>query len=155
MDALKEWIQLAAGICLAGGVLLGLITDESRRKLLRLLLGVILLLTLAQIGKDADWSHLTDWSLGALPSGADVSQQGREMSLEAMSGLIKAKYEAYVLEKAKGIRQGFQVDITLHEDLTPMSARIRGEFTPEAQEALAVILEQELGIPKEDQHWSG
>lgn len=97
---------------------------------------------------DDPWEHY-------LAEAKAASARGEEISAQAMRQIITQESEAYILEKANSIGADITLTLELSNDQPPIpvSAVICGEFDADSESALAQILEQDLGIPKEHQTW--
>ncbi len=87
--------------------------------------------------------------------GQQAAVQGENLSREALSAIITGETEAYILDKAEELNLQLMVAVTLSDDPlpVPISVRLEGEVSPYAKASLMQTIEQELGIPKEDQQW--
>ena len=74
------------------------------------------------------------------------------MAAEEMEKIIKAKTEAYILDKAKNIGAEISAEISLN-DLVPTGITVVGNLSPYARSSLAAIITHELNIPPEAQIW--
>lgn len=87
--------------------------------------------------------------------GASAAAEGDDISRTALRTGIKERAEAYILDKALGF--GAVVDATVTVSIgdipVPETVRIEGEVSPYVKTKLSIILENELGIPKEAQTW--
>ena len=74
-----------------------------------------------------------------------------------LTPLIKQKTQAYILDKAHSFGCNPDVEVTLGDGPSPVpeSVRITGEVPFSVRKDLEKLLEQELGISKENQQWIG
>ena len=95
------------------------------------------------------------------PSAAEKAEQvaalGREYANNARADIIKLKTEAYILDKATELDADISVCVTISEsdEAIPVSVVISGNVSVYAKKRLEMILEENLGIPKENQQWNG
>lgn len=82
---------------------------------------------------------------------------GTKLADDARREIIKAEAEAYILDKAGSYGLQLEVCVTLREDDIPVpeSVCIAGAVSPYARTRLEILIENELGIPKERQLWTG
>ena len=69
---------------------------------------------------------------------------------------ISMQCEEYILDKAKAIGMNIQVEVHLNEDMfypLPVRVMISGRYSPWQKEKLSLILEQDLGVPGNQQEW--
>lgn len=93
----------------------------------------------------ADWDG--DYALAA--------EQGQFDAVKAQCDVIQHETEAYIYDKADQLDCNIQVSITLSPDApyAPIQAKMTGTVSPYAKSVLTDVLTNELGIPKEEQHW--
>ena len=75
---------------------------------------------------------------------------------QRMNALIKERCETYILDKAMDLGMAIEVSVTTQTDQVcpqPNGAAIVGDYSLMQQERLAEILEEDLGIPREEQQW--
>lgn len=78
---------------------------------------------------------------------------GQSVAEESKAAFIKSQSEAYILDKAATLNTQLSVDVTLGRDLRPESVSVYGTVSPYVKFRLASIVEEELGIAKENQQW--
>lgn len=86
-----------------------------------------------------------------------VSMLGSDMAAEAVGAIITEKTSAYILDKASNLGADLSVEVTLSSDSIPVpeSVYLSGSVSPYAKRQLQHIIDEELGIPKERQIWTG
>jgi len=88
-------------------------------------------------------------------SSAAVSR-GEQSAKEAFCDIIRARSEAYILDKANAL--GLQVSVTVElaekPAGTPYRVYIHGAATPFAKSQLVEYIRNTLGIAKENQIWT-
>ena len=74
----------------------------------------------------------------------------------SVSLVITEQVESYIKDKAAALGATVQVEITLCEEEppSPISVHIRGNISPYVKNQLGRIIEDSVGIPKEQQTWS-
>ena len=137
--------------------ILGNFADGSAGKILKLLGGLFLSLTIMGSFLKLDFGLLENLPVVYLDEADAVAAQGEKTAQEAMGTIIKEETEAYILDKAKALNPQVQVEVILdHSEIpVPHSVRLLGEFTGAERESLEEFLESELNIPKERQQWIG
>lgn len=87
--------------------------------------------------------------------GDSAAAQGEGISRAALREGIKERTEAYILDKALELGAEVVPIVTVsQEDIpVPESVCIEGEVSPYVKTKLTIILENELGIPREAQTW--
>ena len=81
--------------------------------------------------------------------------EGVDYASQAKARIITQELTAYIQDKASLYGADLTAEITLTQDTTPIPASVRltGTWSGYAKNKLETILEQELGIPKENQQW--
>ena len=82
---------------------------------------------------------------------------GKELSYQAQADIIKQKAEAYILDKAKKMGADITVSVSIANKGTqiPVSAEIHGNVSAYTRECIEKILNDDLGIARENQQWNG
>ncbi len=70
--------------------------------------------------------------------------------------IIKDRVEAYIFDKATALGLDLTVNVRLSENdpYIPVSVSLAGSVSPYTKSSLSQIIENELGIPKENQEWN-
>ena len=87
---------------------------------------------------------------------ADAAQLGINEAKKAQNTIIKQQLEAYILDKATEYHADLQVEITLSKtgNAVPVAVSLQGAIAPYAKQQLQEMLENDLGISKENQQWT-
>lgn len=155
MEGLRQHalsVVTGAVIC---AVVLSVVGDSSHSKRIRMLcsiyLGILVLKPLA--GQNWDFDRI-------LPeiSFAEAEIQsacGEEMARKAAAEIISERVQAYILDKAALSDTDLTVFVSVGEDLLPVAVQLYGSVTDREKALLSQILEEDLGISKENQQWTG
>ncbi len=86
---------------------------------------------------------------------AEAVQTGESMSRQTAAQIIKQQTAAYILDKAKQMGATLEVTVTLSDGQPqiPCSVSISGMVSPYLRQRLTDMIEQDLQIKREDQHW--
>lgn len=117
-----------------------------------------LLLLLVTVGpivglEESDWQRLLDFDTGAMEETREAFAQQNEQLYES---IIAEETGAYILDKAKSLGVSCQVEVVVEwvdEVPQPWSASLTGAWTPEQRQALADMMQADLGIPYERQRF--
>ena len=138
---------------LLGGIITGMLPGGSCGKLLKLLCGVFLLAAVLRPLGELELPDLELWlsqqdldAQAAVADGLDFAQAQKRQ-------VISQRLEAYILDKAAELGMDIVVELTLDKTHCPQAALLTGSVSQSQRERLGEILETELGIPKECQHW--
>lgn len=117
-----------------------------------------LLLLLVTVGpivglEESDWQRLLDFDTGTMEETREAFAQQNEQLYES---IIAEETGAYILDKAKSLGVSCQVEVVVEwvdEVPQPWSASLTGSWTPEQRQALADMMQADLGIPYERQRF--
>ena len=156
-EGLVSWVRALAAAGLFTGAVLTLSPGGRSGKVLRLVCSLLLLaVLLSPLGRLDYGAYAEELSRRRL-QGLDLSGKGEAGSLRLLGSIIRERTEAYILEQAAalGIRaSGARVVLAEGEEVPyPWSAEVWREEETAGEQALADILEGELGIPPGRQVW--
>lgn len=125
--------------------------------LIRLVCGIFLCFVVVSPVSTIDLGELPEVFDEMNADGKEAAATGENMAEESVRTRIKQQTEAYILDKATALGADITVEVTLDGGSLPVPASIRvfGSVSPDARRELETILEQELGIDKENQLWNG
>ena len=133
----------------AGGLARQIAPQGKEQAMVRLVSGLLLMLAILRPLGEISWEH---WELEAA-DGREQAEAYRKEGQEAFSAVIAEKTEAYIWDKANQLGLDCQVKVTTAAGEggipLPDTATILGRYS----EALAVCMEEEVGIPPEKQIW--
>ena len=145
-------------ICSA--ILCGIVTGFLEKKgasgkILKLICGAFLTFTVIRPIADVRLDEFSFFTDQIMEDAAYASELGENRSREAMASIIKLETEAYILDKASLWEEELTVTVTLDEELIPCGAVLTGVLPKSKMAEVERILEEDLGIPKEEQIWNG
>ncbi len=157
MEAIRSYVIRVVAAAIICAVLTGLLGKKGTAAAVgRLLAGVFLSITVISPLTDLRLSELTGY-VGALSLDADDAvQAGSASAYDALAEGIKARSEAYILDKAAELNVAIEVEVRLTADDPPVpcAVTIKGKVSPFAKAKLSRMLSDDLGIAKEAQQWS-
>jgi hypothetical protein len=158
MDAMRQYIISVTAAAILCGIVKGIhFGDGASGALIRLIAGIFLALVvvspLSGIRIEDFLTCTRDYSL----AGDTAAALGEDAAIEAMASVIKSNTEAYILDKAAAMEAALAVEVTLSDELPPVPVEVRlsGDISPYIKTRLQSILEDDLGISKENQIWTG
>ena len=156
MEGLAQYIYSICGAGLICAVLRHLTKQTAMTGAFRLVTGVFLLLTLLLPLKDLPLGDISGIFSNVRPEAEQAVAQGQASYQKALADSISQRTEAYILTKGNQLGVSLSVEVMLSQDalLVPVSVRLSGNVSPYAKSRLQQILENDLGIPKEDQIWT-
>ena len=121
--------------------------------MVRLVSGLLLALAILRPLAGGGWEGL-ELAAGSFNLQSEAqAERYRKNQQEALSAIIAEKTEAYILDKANRLGLDCTVQVTVAAGESgiplPVSAAIRGAYSP----ALAECMEEEVGIPAQEQIW--
>ncbi len=157
MDGVQQYILSVTIIALLCGILSRLIKYGSKKECMRLLSGLVLAITvlrpLARFRIDElnrDWFPDTK-------AGRTATEYGEKIAQEAMAEIIKAESESYILDKASEMNIAITANVTVSDQQmpVPIAVELAGTVPPYLRLRLEDMIQDSLGIAKEDQRWTG
>ena len=122
----------------------------------KMLTGLFLALTilrpLGDLRMNDLWQILPDVSADA----EQVVAEGQANYRKELSRCIKERVQTYILDKGAQLGLSLSVEVELSDDPIPkpLRVRLRGDVSPYAKGRLQQILQEDLGIRKENQIWT-
>ena len=153
---MKDYIL---GIIVAGivcGIVRSFVSSKTATgQILRLLTGVLMVITIASPVANISFNHITDYLDGLTAQGNIYSDSGSAMAEESRSAIIKEQIEAYILDKADRMDLDIAVEVALDDrnNSIPCGVTITGSLSPYAKGIMGSYIEEQLGIAKEYQQW--
>lgn len=122
-----------------------------------MLSSIFLAITMLSPVSGLDLSDWISWMNDFETQSESFTEEGEQMARNSMSEIIKQHTEAYILDKAVSYGAEVTADITIGEGElpVPVAVDIHGGISPAGKAAVSRIIEEELGIPKEEQRWIG
>lgn len=157
MDWLGQYVLSVSAAALICGIVTGLTETTPAKGIIRLMCGLALAIQILSPLGDLDIQALEEFALSYEADGFEAAAMGENMARASAEDIIKAKTEAYILDKAAAVNATITADVTLCQDglPVPVSVSLRGSVPPYARKALEDYIQKELGIPKENQLWTG
>ena len=158
MASARQYVISVTAAAIACAVVLSLSPKGAAHGVLKMLCGIFLTFTVLSPISRIDFGELIeDFTLRYDLDGEAAAAFGEELSRDAMADIIKAETEAYILDKAAELNATLEAEVTVSDADTPVpvAVALRGEVSPYAKQRLAAIIEEDLGISKEDQLWTG
>lgn len=157
MNGLRQYILCITTAALILGMITGLVGNGSGKEILRLTAGLVMALVVIRPLVGAELFSLAEFPSAILWDAENAVSDGKSIAQAALADVIKAETEAYILDKAAALKADVHVQVTVVGESTPIptAVTIEGVVSPYARQRLSTILETELGIPKENQIWTG
>ena len=158
MEAIGRYILSVT----AASILLGIAQTLVGKKggtaaLVRLIGGLFLTFTVIAPLADMDLNAAFDAPWDFAQQGGAIAAQGEQITRDKLQSIIKQRCEAYILDRANTLHAQLEVEVTLSQDDIPIptTVQLRGSVSPYAKKNLQAWLSDDMGIPKENQIWTG
>lgn len=148
----KEYILSLMGCVLFCGIISHLISDLRYKRLIRLLTGTLLALTVFGPLTGAGIPDSLNIDVEVL-SPEPYVEIGKQTARQAQEQCIREACESYISSKANEFGMTVTPEVYLNERMEPNFVRIYGQTNSVEQHRLEVMLEENLGITKENQVW--
>lgn len=155
-ERLGGYLLAIAAVCILSSLLQAAAPGEQGKRMIRfagsMLLLLVVLAPLPGFGEEAIGTLVED-ALEALPEYEGTWSESGENLIAAG---ITRRCSAYIWDKAAELGMSVEVELQLAQGQGwpyPCGAVLRGTWNEQQRQALAEILEQELGIPMEEQEW--
>lgn len=158
MDTLRQYILSVTAAAILCGMVRSICSETGFRTTVNMLCGLILAVTILTPVIRIDLNGLIgEFTASYSQDALAAASVGEDTYQDSLSAIIKQESEAYILDKAAQLDASVDVEIILSEqDIpVPVSAVIRGNISPFSRQQLTQILENDLGIMKENQQWTG
>lgn len=157
MGGISQYLLSVIGAAMICAVVQRLLSGKGSASAMgKLLVGIVMALTvirpLAQVQLADFGRFLPEISLDAQVA---VSE-GEASAQKALAESISSKIEAYILDKAAQMNVTLAVEVELTQETIPHPCRVRlqGKVSPYAKSRLQNIIQEDLGINKENQLWT-
>jgi len=152
MHSAGEYILSLTASAMLVSILCGLTEEGTARMPVRFLCGLVLLFAVLSPFLDVKIPDLTHWTEHYREKAVTYASAGSEMAETAVADIIKQQTEAYILSVADQFHAELVVEVSL-QDHVPVSAMLTGNISPYGKQKLETVLEQDLGITKENILW--
>jgi len=156
MEGIGTYILSVCGAGLLCGIVNSLLRGKGNSaSAAKMAGGIFLILVAMQPLKKLPTFGLTNFWETMNNEGEYAAAVGEQASQEKMASIIKTQVEAYILDKAKQMDASISVEVMVQSGTIPVieSVSLYGTVSPYAKGALTQMMEEDLEIKKEDQHW--
>lgn len=156
MDSIIKYIlQITAAAVLCAFVKTILPDSNTSGKMLRIITGIFLILTVLSPVLKFRLEGIDDFLSDFSVSADSVTADGQKMAGNAMASIIKSNTETYILSEARKLR--LQIDVEVMTDQSnppvPCAVIIKGNVSPYNRNELKGIIGRQLGISEENIQW--
>lgn len=158
MESIRQYVISVTAAAILCGILKSVLPGkDAMAGMLRLITGIFLAFTVIKPLAQVELADLPVLSSDYLSEAQAASADGEKIASDAMAAIIKQQAEAYILDKARSMNLRLTVTVTVSDDTlpTPVGVRLSGAVSPYARSCLERVIEEDLGIAKENQIWTG
>lgn len=155
MSAFCTYLLSVASASLLTGVVLSLLPKGRLHSIIRLVGALILIVTVVSPVLKLD-TQMMPVDVGQIRTDvSDIQQNALEEGTQLFSQIIKEQCEAYISDRADSLGLALEVEITMDCDdhPYPIGVKIQGHIGPEDKRYMSAMIEQDLGIPTQQQEW--
>ena len=157
MLAISQYIRSVTGAALIAAVILRLLEGKgSAAEIGKVLVGIFMALTVITPITKVELSSPERWLPELSADASAAVAEGEDYGKKALAESISSRVEAYILDKAAQMDVTLCVEAELSKDAIPVPQRVRlqGNISPYAKSKLQAIIQNDLGIDKENQLWT-
>lgn len=158
MEMISRYILSVIAAAMILGILKGVLSEKSGASaLIRLIGGIFLAFVVISPVAKLDFSDPADFWENFSSMGTDAATDGEQIADKEYRSIIKSSTEAYILDKAKTYQAELAVEVSLSDAEIPVPAavRLQGDISPYGKIQMQRMMENDLGIAKENQQWIG
>lgn len=155
MQQLGQYVVSITVLALISGFLLALLQEGAARSFVRLLSGILLIMTAISPLKDVFFPDMTEFTADYLQDGREAAGQGEWIARKERTARIKEALEEYICDKAAALGADLRASVSLDESDAPVSVKLIGTTDEKIRQELQALITKELGIRKENQEWIG
>ena len=150
---MRDYVLSVCAAAMIAGILTTLAGSGTAGKLLKMLSGLFLAVTVISPLVRLELPDPSAWMTDFTRKGRETAAEGERMGREYSEAIISAELEAYILDKAAMLDGDLDVAVALDDDGMPERVTLTGSVSPQAREKLSRCLEEELGMGEEAQVW--
>ena len=157
MAALGRYIfsvTTAAIIFSISQTLLG--NNHGAAVLVRLIGGLFLIFTVISPVFKVEIGTLLEIPMVYSSEAETIAASSQRTAQNQLREIIKAQSETYILDKAMSYQSPMDVEVILsQEDMpVPSAVTLKGNVSPYIKSVLSAWIQEEMGIPRENQQWT-
>lgn len=157
MGRISDYILRIIAAAIVCCVIKSLIKEKTATgRMVNLLCGILMTITLLSPIKDISFQSITSFYNNISLDASQYVNDGKMAARESVANIIKSQTETYILDKAKslGLQIAVEVELDDSNNSVPCGALITGTASPYAKGVLETYIQEQLGIPKENQRWN-
>ena len=152
---MRQYILSVTVVCILSGVLLSLFREGTVMQLLRMVCGILLIITAIGPLSGKTIPEILTVPDHWLPDGEAAAAMGADLARRETRRCIQQRLEAYILDKAQALGADITPTVELDAENYPESIELEGDCSEDIRQTLSSVITNDLGIPEEDQKWTG
>lgn len=144
-------VTAASILCFIVAVLAG---NGIAGKLIKLMTGVVMAVVVIRPVTETTTINLNSYLKQLNLDARAVIAEGTDYARRETGTRIKQELESYILDEAAALSMDITVELTLNDQMLPVSVVITGDASPYARQAIEDVITDELGIPTEALIWT-
>lgn len=156
MNTIQEYLFQVTSAAIICGIVTGITAKKgSGASIIRLMTVVFMIITIMTPVVSVKMDHISGYFSQIETDSDAFVTAGSEASRDKITLVIKEKTQAYILDKASLLGADISVEVTLSDDALPfpIGVRLCGAVSPYAKNRLSKIIQDDFGIPLEEQKW--
>lgn len=153
MNGVASYILSVTAAAIVSAILLSLTGQDTLGKLVKLLAGIFMTLTVLSPILSLELPDFDDWVSVYAEDGQAAASMGEDMANEAAHSFIKSRLETYILDKAALYGASLTAEVSLNPEGIPVFVALTGDITPYAKARMSQIIKADLGLGEEAQQW--
>lgn len=157
MENISQYLLsiVAASIICAIAVNLGS-KDSACQSIIKLLAGIFLAVTVISPWSTFRFNEILSYIDSINTDAATLTTQSNEQINIETSSIISEHIKTYIKNKADALGATLEVEVftSIEPPYAPYEVSLRGDISPYAKNALQQTIQNDLGIPKEQQIWN-
>ena len=157
IDAVRQWILTMTGTAAFSALALAIVPESGAKRVVRFVCGLGIVTAMLSLSLDFEWEAYSRSLAEYRREGARYAAEGENLAMEQTRAFIETECEAYIATKGRehGAELSAQVTAQWSEEgyWYPVRAVIGGTAPQDARYAVTEGIEQELGIPAQQQTW--
>lgn len=157
MSEFKQYIIAVTAAAIVGSVVITICDKKSTTSaVIKLIVGVFMTLTIVKPIIDVKIVDISEYLSTVNALAADSVQSGSLWAASESAAIIKDRTEAYILDKALSMGLHIDVDVSVSEQtpFAPSFVTVTGNVPPYARTQLSQLIEEDIGVSKENQTWT-
>lgn len=156
MNTIQEYLFQVTSAAIICGIVTGITAKKgSGASIIRLMTVVFMIITIMTPVAAIKLDQFSGYIAGIEADSDAFVTAGSEVSRDKVAQVIKEKTQAYILDKAAQLGAEITVELTVSDDALPIPVGVRlcGAVSPYAKNRLSKIIQDDFGIPLEEQKW--